>query len=67
MVVLILNFSCGNNKKTTKRKRADAGYVFIDDEKVKINTDYKDSIYFKSDSSYIKNKLLRKDYIKINK
>lgn len=63
IVIVVLITSCSSGKQRIDEPRSNGDYIFIDGKKVLINTKNRDSVQYKTDSSYLKNKQIEKKYI----
>lgn len=64
IIILIITLnSCSGSKQSIDKSHSDQDYIFIDGKKVLITRRVKDSIEYKTDSSYLKNKLIERKYI----
>lgn len=63
IVISALITSCSSGKHTIDEPRSNGDYIFIDGKKVLIDTKNRDSIQYKTDSSYLKNKRVERKYI----
>ena len=62
ILVFVLN-SCSSGKQTIDKPRSKGDYIFIDGKKVLIDSKTGDSIQYKTDSSYFKNKRIKREFI----
>ena len=63
IVIVVLITSCSSGKRTIDKPRSWGDYIYIEGKKVLIDDKHRDSIQYRTDSSYMKNKQIERKHI----